>query len=76
LKDALKGSDANAIKVATEKLQQVVQDASGDIYKAAQEAQAVGAAEPSGDDAPDGDEPSKKDEGPIIDAEVVEEKTN
>ncbi len=30
----------------------------------------------SGDDAPDGDEPSKKDEGPIIDAEVVEEKTN
>jgi molecular chaperone DnaK len=76
LKDALKGSDANAIKVATEKLQQVVQDASGDIYKAAQEAQAAGAAEPSGDDAPDGDEPSKKDEGPIIDAEVVEEKTN
>ena len=76
LKEALKGSDTNAIKAATEKLQQVVQDASGDIYKAAQEAQAAGAAEPSGDDAPDGDEPSKKDEGPIIDAEVVEEKTN
>ena len=76
LKEALKGSDTNAIKAATEKLQQVVQDASGDIYKAAQEAQAAGAAEASGDDAPDRDEPSKKDEGPIIDAEVVEEKTN
>jgi molecular chaperone DnaK len=76
LKEALKGSDTNAIKAATEKLQQVVQDASGDIYKAAQEAQAAGAAEPSGDDTPDGDESSKKDEGPIIDAEVVEEKTN
>ena len=77
LKDALKGSDANAIKVATEKLQQVVQDASADIYKAAQEAQAAGQAEPGGDAAPvDDDEPAKKDEGPIIDAEVVEEKTN
>jgi len=77
LKDALKGSDANAIKVATEKLQQVVQDASADIYKAAQEAQAAGQAEPGGDAAPaDDDEPAKKNEGPIIDAEVVEEKTN
>ena len=77
LKDALKGSDANAIKAATEKLQQVVQDASTDIYKAAQEAQAAGSAEPSDDAAPaDDDEPAKKEEGPIIDAEVVEEKTN
>jgi molecular chaperone DnaK len=77
LKDALKGSDANAIKAASEKLQQVVQDASADIYKAAQEAQAAGQAEPGGDAAPaDDDEPAKKDEGPIIDAEVVEEKTN
>ena len=76
-RSALKGSDANAIRVATEKLQQVVQDASADIYKAAQEAQAAGQAEPGGDAAPvDDDEPAKKDEGPIIDAEVVEEKTN
>ena len=75
LKDALKGSDSNAIKVATEKLQQVVQDASGDIYKAAQEAQAADGTEPGGD-APDGDEPANKEEGPIIDAEVVEEKAD
>ena len=75
LKDALKGSDSNAIKLATEKLQQVVQDASGDIYKAAQEAQAADGAEPDGD-APDEDESASKDEGPIIDAEVVEEKAD
>jgi hypothetical protein len=55
----------------------VVQDASADIYKAAQEAQAADGAEPGGDAAPAGDdEPAKKDEGPIIDAEVVEEKAN
>ena len=77
LKDTLKGSDSNAIKAATEKLQQVVQDASADIYKAAQEAQAAGSAESSGDAAPaDDDEPAKKEEGPIIDAEVVEEKAD
>ena len=77
LKDTLKGSDSNAIKAATEKLQQVVQDASADIYKAAQEAQAAGSAEPSGGAAPaDDDEPAKKEEGPIIDAEVVEEKAD
>ena len=77
LKDTLKGSDSNAIKAATEKLQQVVQDASADIYKAAQEAQAAGSAEPSDDAAPaDDDEPAKKEEGPIIDAEVVEEKAD
>tara|TARA_Y100001968_G_scaffold98924_1_gene88999 strand:- start:6218 stop:8209 length:1992 start_codon:yes stop_codon:yes gene_type:complete len=77
LKEALKGTAAEAIKAATEKLQQVVQDASQDIYKAAQEAQAAGQAEgaESGGDADSGQaEEAKKDEGPIIDAEVVEEK--
>ena len=52
LKEALKGTAADAIKAATEKLQQVVQDASQDIYKAAQEAQAAGqagGAEPDGE---------------------------
>ena len=77
LKEALKGTAADAIKAATEKLQQVVQDASQDIYKAAQEAQAAGqagGAEPGGDADADQAEEAKKDEGPIIDAEVVEEK--
>ena len=77
LKEALKGTAADAIKAATEKLQQVVQDASQDIYKAAQEAQAAGQAgggEPGGDADAGQAEEAKKDEGPIIDAEVVEEK--
>ena len=77
LKEALKGTAADAIKAATEKLQQVVQDASQDIYKAAQEAQAAGqagGAEPDGDADAGQAEEAKKDEGPIIDAEVVEEK--
>ena len=77
LKEALKGTVADAIKAATEKLQQVVQDASQDIYKAAQEAQAAGqagGAEPGGDADAGQAEEAKKDEGPIIDAEVVEEK--
>ena len=67
----------DAIKAATEKLQQVVQDASQDIYKAAQEAQAAGqagGAEPDGNADAGQAEEAKKDEGPIIDAEVVEEK--
>ena len=77
LKEALKGTAADAIKAATEKLQQVVQDASQDIYKAAQEAQAAGqagGAEPEGNADAGQAEEAKKDEGPIIDAEVVEEK--
>ena len=77
LKEALKGTAADAIKAATEKLQQVVQDASQDIYKAAQEAQAAGqagGAEPDGNADAGQAEEAKKDEGPIIDAEVVEEK--
>jgi len=77
LKQALKGTAADAIKAATEKLQQVVQEASQDIYSAAQQAQAAGqagGAEPGeGADAGQAEE-AKKDEGPIIDAEVVEEK--
>ena len=73
LKEALKGTAADAIKTATEKLQQVVQDASQEIYKAAQEAQT--ASEGSAADADSAQpEAEKKEEGTIIDAEVVEEK--
>jgi molecular chaperone DnaK len=72
LKEALKGTAADVIKTATEKLQQVVQDASQDIYKAAQEAQAAG--EGSADAGSAQPETENKEEGPIIDAEVVEEK--
>ena len=74
LKEALKGTAADAIKTATEKLQQVVQDASQEIYKAAQEAQAASEEGSAADADSAQPEAEKKEEGPIIDAEVVEEK--
>jgi molecular chaperone DnaK len=79
VKEALKGSDVAAIKTASEKLNEVWQAISAELYKAASEkAQAgQGAAggqsrtQPEAEGSPEG---SKPDEGPIIDAEVVEEK--
>jgi len=77
VKEALKGTDTAAIKSAVEKLNEVWQAASEVLYKAASEkAQADKAAggptsSASSDDAKDA---GKKDEGPIIDAEVVDEK--
>jgi molecular chaperone DnaK len=80
VKEALKGSDAAAIKAASEKLNEAWQAVSAELYKAAAEkaraskAQGAGAA-PAGDAGQGGGGPSeKKDEGPIIDAEVVDEK--
>ncbi|HEV2320119.1 MAG TPA: molecular chaperone DnaK [Verrucomicrobiae bacterium] len=78
LKDALKGSDAGAIKSAAEKLNEVSQAVWQEVYKAAAaQAQAGKGQGPSGG-APGagGGEPKseeKKDEG-VIDAEVVDEK--
>ena len=73
LKEALKGTASEAIKAATDKLQQVVQDASQEIYKAAQDAQASGGESGGNTDSADSNSENKED-GPIIDAEVVEEK--
>jgi molecular chaperone DnaK len=77
LKEALKGTDAAAIKAASEKLNEVWQSVSAELYKAASEKAKAGnpegspAPEPagSGTEAP-GPKPA---EGPIIDAEVVDE---
>jgi molecular chaperone DnaK len=75
-KEALKGSDAAAIKSAGEKLNEVAQTVGAEIYKAAaakaqaEKAQAGGGAQPQGEQ-PKSEE--KKDEG-VIDAEVVDEK--
>jgi molecular chaperone DnaK len=78
-KEALKGSDSAAIKSASEKLSEAVQAVSAELYKAAgaqqgQPGQAGG--QPGGQPGPDAGakEGGKKDEGPIIDAEVVDEK--
>ncbi len=76
-KEALKGSDAAAIKSAGEKLNEVAQTVGAEIYKAAaakaqaEKAQAGGGAQPQGEQPKSDDK--KKDEG-VIDAEVVDEK--
>jgi molecular chaperone DnaK len=82
VKEALKGSDAAAIKTASEKLNETWQAVSAELYKAASQSRggAPGAGSESGpgaggtrtesSGAPTG---GAKDEGPIIDAEVVDE---
>jgi len=76
VKEALKGSDAAAIKTASEKLNETWQAVSTELYKkAAEQAKASGTqtgSSEAGGEAKSDDK--KKDEGPIIDAEVVDEK--
>jgi molecular chaperone DnaK len=81
VKEALKGSDAAAIKSASEKLNEAWQAVSAELYKAASQQQGA-AGGPQGGPAPGGTQSENaggaqggaKDEGPIIDAEVVDEK--
>ena len=79
MKEALKGPDAAAIKSASEKLNEAWQSVSAELYKAAADKNKAGKAqpgEPTSSESPgeDSKKGSKKDEGPIIDAEVVDEK--
>lgn len=79
VKEALKGSDSAAIKSASEKLTEAWQAASAELYKSASEKAKASRApdaestKSSGTDATGG-KAGDKDEGPIIDAEVVDEK--
>jgi molecular chaperone DnaK len=82
VKEALKGGEASAIRSASEKLNEVWQAVSAELYKAASEK--ARASRPGGEPAgqagggqPGGTGESQgrgKEEGPIIDAEVVDEK--
>jgi molecular chaperone DnaK len=75
VKEALKGSDAAAIKSASEKLNEAWQAVSAELYKTASEKARADKGQPGGGEAAGGEEGKKdKDEGPIIDAEVVDEK--
>jgi molecular chaperone DnaK len=76
VKEALKGSDTAAIQAASEKLNEAWQAASAELYKqAAEQAKAGKAHAGGGEEAPKSEEKKGgKDEGPIIDAEVVDEK--
>ena len=69
IKKKLKGDDLEAIKSSNEKLQEAVQAAAGEAYKATTEADQAEATDGNG-----GDDSEKKEEGPVVDAEVVEEK--
>ena len=71
LKEALAGDDLEAIKAANEKLQEAMQTAGAEVYKATTEAEQAEQAE--GGQPEDGEDSEKKDEGPVVDAEVVEE---
>src|SRR5947207_2358285 len=74
VKAALKGSDTDTMKAASEKLNEAWQAASAELYKAAAEKARAGKGpeQPGpGNESPDA---GKKEEGPIIDAEVVDEK--
>ena len=85
VKEALKGTDTAAIQTAADKLNETWQAVSTELYQAAAAqqgqagAEAPGAdpnasAEPSPDAGGEAEASSDDDQGPIIDAEVVEEK--
>jgi molecular chaperone DnaK len=74
LKEALKATDVAAIKSATEKLNEAWQAVSAELYKAASEKAKAGKAQPDPTQSAGANDSRRKDEGPIIDAEVVDEK--
>jgi molecular chaperone DnaK len=75
VKEALKGSDTAALKTATDKLNEAAQAVSAEIYKAGAEQAKAGASGPGPGHAEEPKaEGAKKDDGTIIDAEVVDEK--
>src|SRR6202522_995426 len=80
VREALKGTDTADIRSATEKLNEAWQTASADMYRAATEAarDQGGAGGRPGPTPSEGQQESDagkgKEEGPIIDAEVVDEK--
>jgi molecular chaperone DnaK len=75
VKEAIKGSDSSALRSACDKLNEVWQAVSAELYKAAGEKARAGKG--GATPGPEGGQEQgggKKDDGPIIDAEVVDEK--
>ena len=77
VKEALKGTDSAAIKTASEKLNETWQAVSTELYKAAEKNRAgKGSGGGQSGRQPETEhnhDDSKKDEEPVIDAEVVDE---
>jgi molecular chaperone DnaK len=76
VKEALKGDSADPIKSATDKLNEAWQAVSAELYRAASEKSQGAKGAPAGEQPPSGGESggNEKGEGPIIDAEVIDEK--
>ncbi len=78
VKEALKGTEADPIRAATEKLNEAWQSLSDELYKAAAEKAKASKAQAHAGPAGGGEAPAEDkkgpDEGPIIDAEVVDDK--
>jgi molecular chaperone DnaK len=74
-RDALKGSDSAAIQSASEKLNEAWQAVSAELYRGASEkARGSAGAKPGAEGGAAGGAGAKGEEGPIIDAEVVDDK--
>ena len=78
VKEALKGTDAPAIKTASEKLNATWQAVSTELYKAGAEQSRAGQGSANGQpgqgpEANHHHDDQKHDEPPVVDAEVVEE---
>ena len=69
IKELLKGSDTAAIKAATDAFEQKLMKLGEAIYKQQQEAAGAAGANPGA--APQNDSNTKKDDGNVVDAEVV-----
>ena len=78
VQEAIKGGDASVIRSASEKLNEAWQSVSAELYKAAAEkaraSKAQGQPGPEAGAEPKSEDKKGKDEGPIIDAEVVDDK--
>jgi molecular chaperone DnaK len=74
VKEALKGGEASAIRSALDKLNEAWQAVSQELYKAAGEKARAGRSKGEPSSGEPEEKKGKKDEGPIIDAEVVDEK--
>ena len=70
IKELLKGSDTAAIKAATDAFEQKLMKLGEAIYKQQQEAAGAAGANPGA--APQNDSNTKKDDGNVVDAEVVD----
>jgi molecular chaperone DnaK len=73
-KEAINGPDAASIRSATERLNEAWQKVSTEMYKSASASGGPGGPRPGAGQAGPGGDAAKQDEGPIIDAEVVDER--